>query len=66
MIRDVPDYPVSLARNQVSGWIWYPVSGTKQYPVLSGILYPVKSHIRYDPVHYQLLPNTAVTDFYGI
>ena len=29
------------ARNQVSGWIRYQVSGTKQYPVLSGILYPV-------------------------
>ena len=33
--RDVPDiryYPVS-ARNQVSDWIRYPVSGTKQYLV---------------------------------
>ena len=44
------------ARNQVSGWIRYPVSGTKQYLVLSGILYPVESHIRYYPVHYQFLP----------
>ena len=40
------------ARNQVSGWIQYPVSGTKQYPVLSDILYPVESHIRYYPVKY--------------
>ena len=65
-IRDVPDigyYPVS---GQESGIQLDPVSGTKQYPVLSGILYLVKSYIRYYPVHYQLLPNTAATDLYGI
>ena len=56
-------YPAKI---QVSGWIRYPIPSTKQYPVLSGILYPVESHTRYYPVHYQLLSNTAATDFYGI
>ena len=62
-ISGIIRYP---ARNRVYGWIWYPVSGKKRYPVLSNILYPVESHIRYYLVHYQLLPNTAATDLYGI
>ena len=53
---------------RISGIIQYPArkSGKKRYLVLSGILYPVESLIWYYPVHYQLLPNTAATDFYGI
>ena len=40
-----------LVRNQVSDWIWFPVSGTNRYPVLFGTLYPVESYIWYYPVH---------------
>ena len=60
-ISGIIQYP---ARNRVSGWIRYPVSGTKRYPVLSGILLNLISGI----IQYiiNLLPNTAATDFYGI
>ena len=64
-IRDVPDIWYYSVSGQESG-IRYPVSGVKRYLVLSGILYLVESHIRYYLVHYQLLPNTAATDLYGI
>ena len=49
----------NLVRNQVSGWI--------RYPVQSNIIrYSVKSYIRYYPVHNQLLATLATTDLHGI
>ena len=65
-IRDVPDIWCYLVSGQESGIHLDPVSCIR-YKTKSGIiLYPVESHIRYYPVHYQLLPNTAATDLYGI
>ena len=47
--------------------IRYPIGSGILYRTISDIIrYPVESQIRYYPVHYyQLLSNTAVTDFYG-
>ena len=52
-ISGIIRYP---ARNRVSGWIWYPVSGKKLYPVLSW--YPVSGRISH-PVLSGTLPTAA-------